>query len=138
VPGIEDEFIAAKATGMLSNDVTIGNYAQAIRSDSDRNELTYPNSGDTVMISSNPGNTVIDDGNIKNHDVSSQLGFNILAIAVHDLHDLKLKKLSFVAESINGLKTVSFKNIESYGFEVFTHGLCHVTLKDVKGHLLNS
>ncbi len=48
--GIKDELIAAKATGMLSNDVAIGNQSQAIGGHSDRNDFTYPNSGRTVMI----------------------------------------------------------------------------------------
>jgi hypothetical protein len=50
MPGIKDELIAAKATGMLSNDFSIGNQPQAIGGHSDRNDFTYPSSGRTVVI----------------------------------------------------------------------------------------
>jgi hypothetical protein len=50
MPGIKDELIAAKATGMLSNDFSIGNQAQAIGGHSDRNDFTDPSSGRTVVI----------------------------------------------------------------------------------------
>ena len=54
MPRIKDELITTKATGMLSNDFSIGDQAQTISGHFDGNDFTDPNSGRTVVIGIQP------------------------------------------------------------------------------------
>ena len=57
MPRIKDELITAKATGMLSNDFSICDQAQAVSGHFDRNDFTDPNSGRTVVVAIQPNQT---------------------------------------------------------------------------------
>jgi hypothetical protein len=107
---------------------------------------SIPKAADSRIISTNlesnhlrPDSVIRDSslnvGNRETVNFSDLLGFELLALAVHDLKDTK--KTAFIVATSNGLKSVPYAHLVAYGFEVFIHGLCHVTLKHSSGKLLN-
>jgi len=107
---------------------------------------SIPKAADSRIISTNlesnqlrPDSVIRDSslnvGHRETVNFSDLLGFELLALAVHDLKDTK--KTAFIVATPNGLKSVPYAHLVAYGFEVFIHGLCHVTLKHSSGKLLN-
>lgn len=60
---------------------------------------------------------------------SPRLGYTVVSIAFNHLHDPKLKRLTFIADSANGLKVVSAEELLANGIKIDVHALCSVTLR---------
>ncbi|HEY8034240.1 MAG TPA: zonular occludens toxin domain-containing protein [Methylobacter sp.] len=59
----------------------------------------------------------------------THLGFNVVLIAFNHLHDNKLKRLSFIADSPAGFKVVTAEELLAHGVKIDVHALCSVTLR---------
>lgn len=84
------------------------------------------NQADTIK---NNSNVTFNGSNVENNSLSHALGFKVLSLAFHDLRDIKNTRLSFIVHAENGLKTINFDSLVSFGYQVFTHGLCHISLR---------
>lgn len=81
--------------------------------------------------------TMYDPGNVPDQqapNISHHLGYRILQVAFNDAADLKHKRLTFLADSPDGLKVVSYAVLMRSGYTASTHGVCKVYLFDSVGH----
>lgn len=65
------------------------------------------------------------------------LGFSLVQIAKQDLADAQHDVLTFLADSQDGLQTVSFADLFNAGVRVSVHGLCKIKLIAPDGSILD-
>ncbi|MDP1771750.1 MAG: zonular occludens toxin domain-containing protein [Methylobacter sp.] len=65
---------------------------------------------------------------------TGHLGFTLLSIAHHNFSDKAFKRLSFNADTVDGLKDVSFEELSRQGYRVIANSVCDLTLISPNAH----
>lgn len=89
--------------------------------------------GAIASVSVNPDNVPIQ----QNLSFFDRLGFRLLQVSYQDTTDTDNNRLSFLADSKDGLKPVGFQELFLSGVRVSIHGLCNIKLISPDGSILS-